>query len=439
MGSRQESPPRPARGRSPSRDPPPPRRRPLPPPGDGVVWLYVPTSPCVPESAALTSDSTSPPLPPGSFALWRGKPLQPQSWRRVCKTAPWTRLLFGAISDPSTADRGVAAWIASLPATPASRSAWPGSELGLTTPATSGPMSPGSSERYAPRTPFLRTSEDTFRLDSPTCLPTLPTSGSMRSGSCWERTRWVPRTSETGCSSWPTPDAGALGDTGSEATWAEAVKRNKEKFGNGNGHGRLLAMEARTWQTPTSTDSVGRDYCYPGGDKTKPFLTLVGQAQEKQWATPTSRDHKDGACADQDVPTNALLGRQTARWFPSGPPAPTTPRDGPASSPSGPTSPRRWSTPISGDAHLGSNQDAAQRRMEEGKVTLSRQVEVAQTGKRRLNPAFVEWLMGWPPGWTDFAPVATASYRSRQRWLLQRLLTGLGSICSLDAGRKDRT
>jgi hypothetical protein len=28
-------------------------------------------------------------------------------------------------------------------------------------------------------------------------------------------------------------------------------------------------------------------------------------------------------------------------------------------------------------------------------------------GRRCLNPAFVEWMMGWPHGWTDFAPVGT--------------------------------
>ena len=26
-----------------------------------------------------------------------------------------------------------------------------------------------------------------------------------------------------------------------------------------------------------------------------------------------------------------------------------------------------------------------------------------------LNPQFVEWLMGWPIGWTEFAPVETVS------------------------------
>jgi hypothetical protein len=37
------------------------------------------------------------------------------------------------------------------------------------------------------------------------------------------------------------------------------------------------------------------------------------------------------------------------------------------------------------------------------------------SGPRRLNPAFVEWLMGLPPGWTDFAPVGTEWFRWLQR------------------------
>jgi hypothetical protein len=40
--------------------------------------------------------------------------------------------------------------------------------------------------------------------------------------------------------------------------------------------------------------------------------------------------------------------------------------------------------------------------------------------RRSLNPLFVEWLMGWPPGWTllawsDFACSATELSRFKQR------------------------
>ena len=81
-------------------------------------------------------------------------------------------------------------------------------------------------------------------------------------------------------------------------------------------------------------------------------------AQAEKWATPTSRDHKDGADPSENVPTNSLLGRQAPRA-------------------TGPAFPQDSGLP------------------------------------RRLNPAFVEWLMGWPLGWTDFAPVAT----EWSRWL----------------------
>ena len=46
------------------------------------------------------------------------------------------------------------------------------------------------------------------------------------------------------------------------------------------------------------------------------------------------------------------------------------------------------------------------------------------TSTRRLNPDFVDWLMGLPPGWTDYAPVETASYLSRVRSLLRSFLRG---------------
>ena len=114
---------------------------------------------------------------------------------------------------------------------------------------------------------------------------------------------------------------------------------------------------------------------------------------------------------------------------------------------------KNWPTPIVGDAHLNSTPEAAARRLEEGKATLSRVVEAknwstplardhkdatllndAETpqsfhlgrqapratgqmslsgyGQRvagdalRLNPQFVEWLMGFPSGWTSFEPSA---------------------------------
>jgi len=55
---------------------------------------------------------------------------------------------------------------------------------------------------------------------------------------------------------------------------------------------------------------------------------------------------------------------------------------------------KAWATPIVGDSHLASTPEVAAKRLEEGKVTLSRQ----NAGK--LNPRWVETLMGLPVGWT---------------------------------------
>lgn len=41
-----------------------------------------------------------------------------------------------------------------------------------------------------------------------------------------------------------------------------------------------------------------------------------------------------------------------------------------------------------------------------------------QTKTARLNPNWVEWLMGWPIGWTDLKPLATDKFRSWRQQLL---------------------
>ena len=90
------------------------------------------------------------------------------------------------------------------------------------------------------------------------------------------------------------------------------------------------------------------------------WTNITAQANDL-WMTPTSRDHKDASDPSEVVPTRSLLGRQAPRW--------------------------------------------------------TGQESQSDSGPRRLNPEFVEWLMGWPVGWTDFAPVATEWYRWRRRML----------------------
>jgi hypothetical protein len=44
---------------------------------------------------------------------------------------------------------------------------------------------------------------------------------------------------------------------------------------------------------------------------------------------------------------------------------------------------------------------------------MARREAIAGGTNGQLNPTWVEWLMGWPLGWTDLKPLATARF---QQW-----------------------
>jgi DNA (cytosine-5)-methyltransferase 1 len=106
--------------------------------------------------------------------------------------------------------------------------------------------------------------------------------------------------------------------------------------------------------------------------------SLATMARRNSWPTPTARDHKDTGDLSR-VPENSLLPRVVARiereqW-------PT-----PKSSPSGPDYARANREDSGGD-------DLA--------------TAIARPTPGRLNPTWVEWLMGFPVGWTDLEPSGT--------------------------------
>ncbi len=142
---------------------------------------------------------------------------------------------------------------------------------------------------------------------------------------------------------WPTPRS-ADGDKGERTP--EGYRKNRERYGTGVDLPTSVAM----WQTPVADDSVLRE---KGKFNSRGEPKLSGQAA--MWATPTTRDHKDGQFTP-NVPVNSLLGRQV--W--DGSPAPMEKR--------------------------GS-----------------------------LNPAFPCWLMGFPIEWESCADMVTPLSRRSPR------------------------
>lgn len=168
---------------------------------------------------------------------------------------------------------------------------------------------------------------------------------------------------------WPTPRAHVHGKTyrvrsdghqgltleGRVTLWQTPVPLPGSAEGAGE---RLLPAQAEDgmWMTPDASPEK-TDFNGTSQDNPRTRISLASQSS-RGWMTPTGRDYKGGAMdPGAPTPTNSVLGRQVLRCGPQGR---MTEMSGPESSPDGPTSPRP-----------------------------------------RLNPRFVTWLMGFPPGWAD--------------------------------------
>lgn len=137
-------------------------------------------------------------------------------------------------------------WTFSAAASPASLSASPGSVEARVTNDGSGQSSRGSSRRSIRRSCSSKTCLGSGRLDCEMCWPTLPGSGSMRSGTISGRPRRVLRIDDDACFFLPTPTASSGG------------------YNVGGGSGRVgkerpsLATMARRGLLPTPLASAGQ-------------------------------------------------------------------------------------------------------------------------------------------------------------------------------------
>jgi len=76
---------------------------------------------------------------------------------------------------------------------------------------------------------------------------------------------------------------------------------------------------------------------------------------------------------------------------------------------------KMWRTPNSSDANKWSKQSIEERLAKGQQIRLNTQVSPDGSQAGQLNPDWVEWLMGWPIGWTDLKPLATDKFREWQQ------------------------
>jgi DNA (cytosine-5)-methyltransferase 1 len=68
--------------------------------------------------------------------------------------------------------------------------------------------------------------------------------------------------------------------------------------------------------------------------------------------------------------------------------------------------PNLWPTPVARDYKDSGSQEALIRARDK-RDSPGLALLVGAEGGGQLNPTWVEWLMGWPLGWTDLKPLET--------------------------------
>ena len=324
------------------------------------------------------------------------------------KTESSTTPQSGLMCEHSMDAASLARWASSLPDSPASPIASRGDDVAQPMTAISGQIRRESLLRYDPTTSSLRTSQVSFSLregENHTLskfLETLPDWVMWDGQELYRLVMSERPTGGTDGGAWPTISAGH-GDHGGP----------NSKFGRGNLH---LSGAAAQWPTPQVVDLPNKranirrwgglnsltdmaEKGTLGRQQTEQNIGLeLGSKHEPQlW--PTARANKV-TTVSQSMAESRLWKQNLGDWaavYPLGPQAPRMPMPGHESSPSGPNSPPLWATPRTGKVD----------RLEAGHLGYT-------PAKSRLNPLFVEWLMGLPIGWTDSRPLGMGGFR---RWL----------------------
>jgi hypothetical protein len=189
--------------------------------------------------------------------------------------------------------------------------------------------------------------------------------------------------------------------------WPTIRAEDSESRGQHPGQTDSLNATAKLWSSPIAGDSKARGQSPEA--KAKGFQDTLGD-QAKLWQTPIAPAGGGSGRGGNRIGEPMLDGQARQR----------------------PT-PMQEDSESAGSAKLNMRTLAKESRsFLPAPATSNRGGESSQPGRtsrRRLNPAFVEWLMGWPPNWTvagptGFGPAEMESWLSRQRMRLWSLLEG---------------
>jgi hypothetical protein len=235
----------------------------------------------------------------------------------------------------------------------------------------------GSFAQYGPDGWSLKTCQLSLLEDSEPFSETWPKSGLMRNGTAYRLVPLVRRTDENGSGLWRTPSAQEPGISPERLTAAEGETLGGDCRHYDKHTGRLAQIgltqqvQLRTqWPTPSASGM--------------PCEGTVRLAR-KAWLDGAATLEEASAIAGRDV--RAKQGKVAAMW-----PTPTA---------------------CQGHNNSAMNSGSGGRELLQKKAASPE--EASQMAGGKLNPTWVEWLMGFPLGWTDCGASATRSSRKSSK------------------------
>ena len=256
--------------------------------------------------------------------------------------------------------------------------------------ADCGKNTPGSFVWYDRATSLWRTYQRCLGGEWALYSGTWPRAGTMRSGIAYPQVPLAPLTGGIGSGSWPTPQAQMPG------AGPESSKVKNLLTGNRHSFYLTQAVEAerqkpgiitQMWPTPRVSDVTGgpRSLDEKGRRVSPSGLYGANLADKvKMWPTPMAHNAKEGGYPSEFTRNTPTLAAEVKIR-------------------------KSWPTPSASDNRDRGNMltPAIKRRIAKGKQAMLSMVVSEVSGQ--LNPTWVEWLMGFPLGWTDLKDSATPS------------------------------